>query len=112
MLKRLRRILVESFVGAIALGYVFAQGILHFAWVFAAPVVAYVTRREYRGIMERTAAPTGFSLQDALPELVRSCALLLVGYVLLRWLYFKPLVEQSPDPAQEQDPTLGKTGQG
>lgn len=112
MLKRLRRVLVESFVGAIALGYVFAQGVMHFVWVFATPVVAYVTRREYRGIMERTVAPTGFSLQDALPELARSCALLVVGYVLLRWLYFTPLAEQAPDPAQEQSPTLGNTGQG
>jgi len=104
MLDRLKRVLVESFVGAIALGYVFAQGLLHFAWIFSAPVAAYLTRREYRGIMERTAAPTGFSLQDALPELARCCALLLVGYVLLRWLYFKPLGEEAPDPAQEQSP--------
>jgi len=102
MLERLKRVLVESFVGAIALGYLFAQGILHFANVFSAPVAAYLMRREYRGIMERTTAPTGFSFQDALPELARSCALLLVGYVLLRWLYFKPLVEEAPDPAREQ----------
>ena len=104
MLERLKRVLVESFVGAIALGWIFAQGILHFAWVFSAPIAGYVTRREYRGIMERTAAPTGFSLQDALPEVARSCALLLVGYVLLRWLYFKPLVEEAPDTGQEQGP--------
>jgi hypothetical protein len=112
MLERLKKVLVESFVGAIALGYIFAQAILHFAWVFAAPIAAYVARREYRGIVENMAAPRGFFLQDALPELVRACALLILGYVLLRWLYFKPRIEESPDLAQEQSPALGKTGQG
>jgi len=110
MLKRLRRVLVESFVGAIALGYVFAQAILHFAWVFAAPVTAYFTRREYPGIIEHMAAPRGFPFQDAMPSLARACALLIVGYVLLWWLYFKPLDEEAPEPAQ--NPTLGKAGQG
>ena len=104
MLKRLRKVLVESFVGAIALGYVFAQAILHIAWVFAAPVTAYFTRREYPGIIEHMAAPRGFSLQDALPSLARACALLIVGYVLLRWLYFKPLDEEAADPVQGQTP--------
>jgi hypothetical protein len=46
--------------------------------------------------------PTGISLQDALPELVRSFSLLLVGYCLLRWLYFKPLEKQPTEPGPEQ----------
>lgn len=39
MLNRLKRTLVESFVGAIALGYLLAQTILHFVNIFASPVV-------------------------------------------------------------------------
>ena len=104
MLKRLRKVLIESFVGAIALGYVFAQTILHFAWVLAAPVTGYFTRREYPGIIEHAAAPRGFSLQDAVPPLARACALLILGYVLLRWLYFKPLGEEAPRAVKEQTP--------
>jgi len=104
MLKRLRSVLVESFVGAIALGYIFAQAISNLAWAFVAPVTGYFTRREYPGIIEHTAAPRGFSLQDALPPLARACALLIVGYILLRWLYFKPLDEEGPEPAQGQMP--------
>src|SRR5882757_7751423 len=91
MLERLRSVLVNSFVGAIALGWVFAQAILHFAYVVSAPVAGWVTRRVYHQMtLDRTTTPTAFSLQDALPELVRSVSLLLVGYVLLRWLYYKP----------------------
>ena len=104
MLKRLRRVIVKSFIGAIALGYVFAQAISNFAWVFVAPVTGYFTRREYPGIIEHTVAPRGFSLQDALPPLARACALFIVGYVLLRWLYFKPLEEEVPETVQEQTP--------
>jgi hypothetical protein len=35
MLELLKKVLVNSFVGAIALGWVFAQDILHFAYVFS-----------------------------------------------------------------------------
>ena len=98
MLERLRRTLVESFVGAIALGYLFAQTIMHFANILGAPVAKWLMRREYSGIWEKSGAPKGFSLQDALPELVQFLALLLVGYALLRWLYFKPLGREQIDP--------------
>ena len=103
MLDRLKDVLVKSFVGAIALGWVFAQGILHFAYVFSAPIAGWLTRREYRGVLDHTAIPNNFSLQDALPELVRSVSLLLVGYCLLRWLYFKPLEKQTEISSQNRE---------
>ena len=103
MFNRLRKTLVKSYVGAIALGWLFAQGILHFAYIFSAPVTGWLMRREYRGLAERATAGPGFSLQDALPELIRSIALLLVSYVLLRWLYYKPLEEEAAaDSVSEQ----------
>jgi hypothetical protein len=103
MLERLKKVLVSSFVGAIALGWLFAQGILHFAYVFSAPIAGWLTRREYHGIIQdRTTTPMGFSLQDALPELVRSVSLLLVAYVLLRWLYYKPLEADTGESGSAQ----------
>ena len=98
MLERLKRALVESFVGAIALGWVFSQAIVQFANIPAAPIARWLSRREYRALTSNSAGPTGFSLQDALPELVRFFALLLLGYVLLRWLYYKPLEEEETEP--------------
>jgi putative transposase len=97
-IRRLKQVLVESFVGAIALGWLFAQGIEYFANIFAAPVAAWIMRRQYRGFTDRAIGPAGFSLLDALPELVRSFSLLLVWYILLRWLYFKPLKKETPQP--------------
>lgn len=102
MLKRLKLVLVNSFVGAIAIGWVFAQGVLHFAYVFSAPVADWLTRREYQGIADRADISTAFSLQVALPELVRSFSLLLAAYLLLRWLYFKPIEPQVTNPSSEQ----------
>jgi len=105
MFERLKQSLVESYVGAIALGWLFAQGILHFANIFAAPIAGWVSRSEYRRFADHaTNIPSNLMLRDALPELARSCSLLLLGYVLLRWLYFKPIKKHIPsaeaNPAQ------------
>ena len=101
MLERLRMTLVNSFIGAIGLGWLFAQGILHFAYMFGAPVAGWLARREYKGMVGCGAVSTGFSLQDALPELVRSVSLLLDGYFLLRWLYYKSIDPEKGHPGDE-----------
>jgi hypothetical protein len=103
MLERLKRVLVKGFVGAIGLGWLFAQGILHFAYVFSAPVAGWISRCGYHGLADRATISTSFSLQDALPDSLRSFSLLLVAYVLLRWLYYKPLApETTTEPHSEQ----------
>ncbi len=98
MLERLKSALVGSFVGAIALGWLLAQGIMHFAGIFTAPLTNWIARREYRELADRYAVSTVFSFQDAVPELAKSVSLLILCYVLLRWLYFKPVV---PPPIQD-----------
>jgi hypothetical protein len=102
MLKQLKKVLVESFVGAIAIGWIFSQGILHFTFIFSAPVASWIQRRQYGELISGTHISTTFSLQDAVPDLVRSIALLLVGYLLLRWLYFNPVEEEMATPGPEQ----------
>jgi len=92
MFKRLKEALVSSYVGTITVGWVFAQAILHFAYVFSAPITSWITRNEYRGIMGQS-TDRGFVFRDGLPDLVRSIALLVLGYLLLRWLYFTPTSE-------------------
>jgi|ERR1700678_3833083 hypothetical protein len=101
MFQRLKRALTSSYVGAIALGWTFAQGIWHFASVFSAPVAGWLTRKEYRGFIGH--APVGdFTLRDSLPELAKSVSLFLVGYLLLRWLYFgPPEKQQAPEIASD-----------
>ncbi|HKI13103.1 MAG TPA: hypothetical protein VKA02_13375 [Candidatus Acidoferrum sp.] len=99
MFERLKRALVESFVGAIALGYLLAQCILHFVNIFASPVAGWVARNEYRQIMSGDVAFAAFSFRDALPDLAKFLFLLFVWYLLVRWLYFTPLKKETSEPA-------------
>ena len=89
MFDRLKQAVVESYVGAIALGYLFAQLVQHFVNIFASPIAGWIERKQYGAFVSRTSAPVGFSFQDAVPELVRFFLLLLFWSVLLRWLYFE-----------------------
>ena len=103
MFERLRRAIVESYVGAIALGYVLAQSIGHFASIFTSPISRWVSRtelRELREVSPRISALHVSLFDDALPELMSFLLLLLVWYTLMRWLYFRPLKkEEPPQPA-------------
>jgi hypothetical protein len=98
MFDRLKRSLVESFVGALALGWIFAWAILDFVSIFSAPVTDWISRNEYRNMrgLGLGAIPGTLFVRDAVPYVVSSFALFLIGYLLLRWLYFKPL----PEPVQ------------
>ena len=96
MFSRLKRSLVESYVGALALGLIFAYATLDFVSIFTAPVTYWVARTEYRSMPIHD--PAGISLQPSLPYVLASPALFLLGYVLLRWLYFPPKVK-STEPA-------------
>jgi hypothetical protein len=103
MFDRLKRTVVESYVGAIALGYLLAECVLHFVNIFASPVAGWISRTEYRNILQKGGELAGFSFRDALPELVRFLVALLVWYVLLRWLYFKPLKAEVQEPPISPD---------
>jgi hypothetical protein len=98
---QLRRVLVESFVGAIALGWLLAQGLMHFVDVFAAPIGTWVARAEYREFANHPSVSTAFTFQSALPELAKSAALLSLCYALLRWLYFNPPARPKSVPDSE-----------
>lgn len=102
MLKRLKRTIVETYIGAIALGYLLAESILYFTYIFSSPVTAWLSQENYRRIHPETAASPSFSLQYALPNLITFISLLLVWYVLVRWLYFKPLENETSERAPSQ----------
>jgi len=100
VLRKLKSALVESYVGAIALGMLFAQGLGHFASVFSSPIAQWISLRTYRGIGVgmRNDAPVIFSVGPAVPELIRTVVYFVVGYAALRWLYFKPVEISEPSP--------------
>lgn len=89
MLERLRRALIESYIGAIALGWIFAQAIQHFTYIFASPVASWISRRQYAEMPGVARWPTRLFLREAIPEAITTFLLLAVGYVLLHWLYLR-----------------------
>jgi len=102
---RLKRALVENYVGTIGIGWLMAQGVLHFANIFTAPLSSWVVRHEFIFAEQHAQPATGLPFTTALPELARSICLLLISYLLLRWLYFKPLEPQPTVPvAQPSSP--------
>ena len=96
MLERLRRTLVESLIGAIALGYLLAIDILRFVNLFVSPVEVWIRRSQLPEFPGHTQASAGFPFRVALPELGSFLLLLIVWYLLFRWLYFKPFKEGKP----------------
>lgn len=107
MLDRLRAALVDSFAGAIALGFLFAEGIQRMAYIFADPVTRWLLQRFQEQQNGRYSSlftsPPRFPFEMAIPQLFTALFLLTASYVLLRWLYFPPEDKQDPDVEPEED---------
>ena len=88
MFKRLKQALVESFAGAVALGYLLAQSISYFVNIFTTPVSSWVLRNEYGEFAARSMTK-GFSFKGTLPGVLGFLLLSVICYVSKRWLYFK-----------------------
>ena len=95
MLERYKQAIVENYIGAVALGLLLAETIQHFVGIFAAPITAWVSQKNYREMTQKTAGSVGFPFEASLPEAVRTILLLLLVYCLIRWLYFKPFKASS-----------------
>ena len=103
MLERMRRTLVESLIGAIALGYLLAIDILRFVDVFVSPVEAWVTRSELPEVLGQSHASSGFPFNYALLQLASFLLLSLVWYLLFRWLYSKPFTKENAEPVPSKE---------
>lgn len=106
MLKRMKQVLVESYIGAIALGYLLAQVILQFVAVFSAPVASWAQQRTvllWTSQISRSGPPPSLQFQEGLPRLVDFLLLLLFWYILLRWLYLEKPAKQTSAPASTPD---------
>ena len=106
MRDRMKRVLVQSYVGAIALGYVLAEAIFAFTNIFASPVENWIVQKDYQQLTRTPFPSTVLQLHDALPHLIRCVLYLLFGYALLRWLYFDPIPQEGTEPAPFTERTL------
>src|SRR4051812_33367426 len=95
---RLKRGLVDSFVGAICIGWMLAQGFLHLVAALVLPVNQWIVRQALLDARGRADDPGRYKVENSLPDLASAIVIFVIAYVLLRWLYFKPVAEV---PAQD-----------
>jgi len=94
MFDRLKTVLVETFIGVIALGYLFAEAILYFVNIFTTSLAVWVGRNTPHPF------PSGVSPLEAVVRPAAAFVVLqLVWYGLMRWLYFTPLNKATTGPA-------------
>jgi hypothetical protein len=98
MRERLKRALVESLVGAILVGWLFADGLARIVSACMSPLLVWATRLEYRSVLPR-APLSGLFARGAI-QLLTAFLILLIAWLLLRWLYYILPVPNAdhPDP--------------
>ncbi|HEX5233921.1 MAG TPA: hypothetical protein VFW25_01180 [Silvibacterium sp.] len=101
MLDRMKPALVESYVGAIGLGYLLAETILHFVSIFSSPVAGWFARYEYLKPLSGMRPPSPSPLEFAVPQVVEFVLLSVLWYILLRWLYFSPVKRETAELAPD-----------
>lgn len=101
MFRRLKSKLVESFVGMIALGWLLAQGLIHLAYILITPFNTWFVQNQFRAMRstDGSTVSANFSMVNALPELLRAIALLLLWYLLFYWLYMRPMSTIAETPS-------------
>jgi hypothetical protein len=101
----LKTALVDSYVGAIALGYLLGEGVEQIAMVFTAPFSEWITLQELRRLSLPNESSAGFSLRASLPSLAHGVFFILIGLALLRWLYYPAKVKAPSESTAEADAT-------
>jgi hypothetical protein len=101
MLHRLKTALVDSYVGAVALGYLLGEGVEEVSTSFIAPFSEWVQRKLLHNLLPQGVPDPGFSLLFSLPHLARGIFYVLVALALLRWLYYPAKVQADARPDSE-----------
>lgn|GEM_PF-650523 len=94
MLERVKKALVESYIGAIGVGWIFAQGLINLVGAVVTPLSVWfvdaVGNHQNGANSFDAPEPAQFSLAPAVPSLMWAAMFLLLSFILLRWLYMQP----------------------
>lgn len=102
MFPRLKKALVDSFVGAIAVGFLFAEGAQQIMSIFTAPFASWIELKEMHWLLPQSTPEPALLFRSSLPHLAQALFLLAMSWVLLRWLYYPPRKNQEQGRAPEQ----------
>lgn len=105
MLDRLKKTLVESYIGAIATGWMIADAAVRIASALQAPILTGFRQRLTSDLIGLKPTREPIEWQLVYPNLIDAAILLVFSYGLLRWLYYEkpvaaePAVDAPPEPA-------------
>lgn len=103
---KLKSALVDSYVGAIVVGWLFAEGIGRLVTSITTPLTEWGVERIRQQLSPGTSSilgsPLRFPTELMVSQLIAAALLLLIAFYLLRWLYFPPT--ESLDQGQTQEP--------
>lgn len=106
MFERMKRSLVESYIGAIALGYLLAESILYFVGALATPLSAWASLKQFPATSPRAAFSWADSLSFGALDLAKCVVILVLWYFLFRWLYLKPTKTETSGPASSPEQAI------
>jgi hypothetical protein len=108
MLERVKKAFVESFVGAIAVAWLFAAGIMNFVSSFTSPLDDWLLNRmrwhDSPAYSRALSAPQRIHYELAIPRLIEASLILIVAYLFFRWLYLEPSQTEPLDGTEK--PTM------
>jgi ABC-type Fe3+-siderophore transport system permease subunit len=84
-MKRIREILLTQYIGAITVGFILAQAAIHFINEIAGAVAEYWAIQQDQGSAMGT--PRSFHWANFIVSMASVALHLLVGVLLIRWLY-------------------------
>jgi hypothetical protein len=105
MLNRLKAALVNSYVGAIATGWLLGEGLYSLAGVLTRPIELWYLARFYHQLIpsEISVPSHGLSIAGALTDLLGAVVRLLIAFLLLRWLYWERPSQQAGTKVEEPE---------
>jgi predicted Kef-type K+ transport protein len=116
VLNRIRKALVDSYAGAIAVGWLLSQGICHCALLIVSPLTIWAQIRlqqrldPSRSILYEQ--PQRFPYEQVGSQVLLILILLLLAFLLLRWLYMEPAKVEGPSESEETEDEAQPHSQG
>jgi hypothetical protein len=92
-MKRIREILLTQYIGAITIGFIFAQATIQFIDNIALGVMRYWMSEEFQG--SAMGAARSFPWANFVVPLAAIVLHLLVGFLLILWLYSEDKTQRS-----------------
>lgn len=106
MVDRMKKALIDSFVGAIAVAWLFAEGIMSLVASFTAPLSNWLIERmrwqQSPAFSRAFENQPPFPFAMAIPQLIAAVLFLVVAYLLFRWLFLAPCEKERLEGTEKQ----------